>query len=113
MSFSALDVVRMTIGIFFNESSCLISFRTSHPLFLGKLRSNIISLGLLVLEYFPSLFIICMASIPSGATTRLWGISVSLNASMISLTSPGLSSTNKISIGLFGLSIITKYLLIK
>src|SRR5437660_11390764 len=99
MSRSACDVVRMTTGMCRRRSSRLISSSTSRPSFLGRFRSSRIKSGFGTAACFPSRRRNARASTPSAATCRLFRTFASRSASRVRRASPGLSSTNRISIG--------------
>src|SRR2546430_1702399 len=99
MSFSAWDVVRMTIGMCRSWSSCLISSSTSRPSFLGRFKSRRMRSGFGTAACFPCLRRKASASTPSNTTCRLFRTFASRRASCVKRASPGLSSTNRISIG--------------
>src|SRR5256714_2794295 len=99
MSRSAWDVVRMTTGICRSWSSPLISSNTSRPSFLGRFRSSRMRSGLATAACFPCRRRNARASTPSAATCRLLRTRASRNGSRVRRASPGLSSTNRISIG--------------
>src|SRR2546421_2586470 len=99
MSFSAWDVVRMTIGMCLSWSSCLISSSTSRPSFLGRFKSRRMRSGFGTAACFPCRRRKASASTPSSTTCRLFRTFASRNASFVSRASPGLSSTSRISMG--------------
>src|SRR5256885_6163573 len=99
MSFSAWDVVRMTIGMCLSWSSCLISSSTSRPSFLGRFKSRRMRSGFGTAACFPCLRRKASASTPSSTTCRLFRTFASRNASFVSRASPGLPSTGRIWVG--------------
>src|ERR1700722_2756082 len=99
MSASALELVRTTIGIRFKTSLFLSCLRTSKPLTLGRFKSSRMRSGVGARACSPSLRTIANASTPSRATVTLFRISASFRASRVRRTSPGLSSTRRISMG--------------
>src|ERR1700722_3088584 len=98
ISASDAEVVKITTGMLFSVGLSLISARTCLPSFLGRFRSSKIRSGRGELRCSPSRPRKAMASAPSDATCRLIRTLASLNASRVSRTSPGLSSTNRTSI---------------
>src|SRR5580704_8817245 len=106
MSSSAPDVVKMTTGMDFSLGSALISSRTCQPPFLGRFKSNRMRSGCGALACLPCRFRKSVASIPSEATCRLFRTLASRRASLVSRTSPGLSSTKRISMGVAAVSLI-------
>src|ERR1700678_1579259 len=83
----------------FSVGLSLISSKTSRPSFLGRFRSSKTRSGRGTLAYSPSCLRKAIAFAPSEATCKLMYILASLNASRVSRTSPGLSSTKRITIG--------------
>src|SRR5919108_5862379 len=100
MSCSAAELVRITTGMRLRSGSCLISARTSRPSLRGKFRSSRTRSGRGKPTNRPSRRRRDMASTPSWATCSWWRTFAPRGASTASRTSPGLSSTNKICIGL-------------
>src|SRR5690606_25778613 len=98
-SSSLCEVVRTTTGIRLSSSSALRSARTSRPSFLGMLRSRRMRSGRGRSANSPSRRRKRRASSPSRATWRLLATFASRRASTVSVTSPGLSSTRRISMG--------------
>jgi len=83
----------------FSTGLCLISSRTSRPSFFGRFKSSQDQIRPGTAECFPSRWRKSIASAPSDATCRLTCTLASLNASRVSRTSPGLSSTKRTSTG--------------
>src|SRR5436309_3956399 len=102
MSSSAFDVVRTTTGISLRLASSLISRRTSRPSFLGRFRSRRIRSGRGLPAYSPCRRRKAIALTPSSTAWRLLRILHSLKPSRARRTSPGLSSTIRISTGVRG-----------
>src|SRR6056297_1640015 len=99
MSSSASELVSTTTGMRRSSRSLSISFRTSVPSFRGRLRSSNTRSGCGLSAYSPSRSRNFIASTPSPTTWRLFSTSPRSSASSVSRTSPGLSSTSRISIG--------------
>src|ERR1035438_3100122 len=99
MSLSAWEVVRTTTGIHFKSSSALISASTSRPSFRGRLRSSRIRSGRTAPLNLPSRRRYARAPTPSWTTWRPFPRQFDFKASLINRTSPGLSSTKRISTG--------------
>src|SRR5512146_1144574 len=91
----------------FSFGSFLISSSTSRPSLFGRFRSRRMMSGRGVFACAPSRRRIAIASSPSQATVMWWITFPSLNASSVSRTSPGLSSTSRISMGLVPVSVAT------
>src|SRR5512132_220317 len=88
-----------------SESSCLISASTSIPSFRGRLRSRITRSGRGAPVWGVSRRRKAIASSPSFATWRSFATFPVRRVSAVRRTSPGLSSTSKIWIGLLSSSI--------
>src|SRR5579884_798506 len=99
-------------GMRFRSASCLISANTSWPFLRGRLKSSRIRSGRGAEPYCPSRRRKASASTPSSTTeSRLW-ILPFLNVSVSRRTSPSLSSTRRISIGVpLTISLMTSALL--
>jgi hypothetical protein len=99
MSFSNAEVDNMITGICLVASFILMVFSTSMPFIFGRLRSSITRSGINSLMYLSFFFSSIVASQPSFATERVKGKLLSYNASVVSITSPSLSSTKSMWIG--------------
>src|SRR5947209_2114816 len=86
-------------GMRFRSASCLISANTSWPFFRGRLRSSRMRSGRGADPYAPSRRRNARASTPSSTTNSRLSIFPSRNVSVIRRTSPGLSSTSRMSMG--------------
>src|SRR5574340_430848 len=82
-----------------------MSCSTSRPSFFGRLRSSKMISGRGASLYFPCRRRNSMASTPSLVQCRLLYTLPSLSASRVRRSSPGLSSTSRISTGLLSLTI--------
>src|SRR5687767_3252500 len=99
MSSSASEVVSTTTGIRRSSSSALIRASTSRPSIRGRLRSRRISPGRGASAYWPSRKRNASASSPLLTTWSSLAILASASASLVMSTSPGSSSTRRISTG--------------
>src|ERR1700730_357904 len=84
----------MTIGIVLRSTSPLISARTSRPSIFGRFKSSKMRTGRGASAFGPSRRKNAIASIPSAARCSRTDLLASRKVSSVSLTSPGLSSTN-------------------
>src|ERR1035441_3687233 len=100
MSRSAWELVRTTTGTRLTHGWCLTSLRTANPSFLGRLRSSRIRSGRGEFSKPRERFRKARAFSPSVATLMWFSTFPNCRASWINSTSPGLSSTNRISAGL-------------
>src|ERR1700692_4688492 len=84
----------MTIGIVLRSTSPLISARTSRPSIFGRFKSSKMSTGRGASAFGPTRRKNAIASMPSAARCSRTDLLASRKVSSVSLTSPGLSSTN-------------------
>src|ERR1035437_3959894 len=101
MSRAACELVRITTGTRFTDGCFLTSFRTSNPSFLGMFKSSRIRSGLGAFSKPGARFRKARANSPSVATLMRFSTFPYWKASWTNSTSPGLSSINRISAGLF------------
>src|SRR5271163_3196481 len=99
MSDSASDVVWMASGVRLREGSLRIRARTSRPLSFGRLRSSRMRCGRGACSNGCLRSRKEIACSPSETTLRRLGTRAPLSPSCVRHTSPGLSSTSRISTG--------------